>query len=159
MCMCSFFPFKATYYLNGHSFIEHQLSHAEISFRKDDNAFLAVGDVAALQAAADKLSPKIIRDRLDYWTFVLGPKFSAKERKQVKLSRTYAISQVEYCFNFVFKRNFPIHKLFERSSELGLWRLTAHRIPEGVGTRLHRNHRGNLSPAISQTQHRHHAFP
>src|SRR5258707_15887522 len=30
MCMGSFFPFKATYYLNGHSFIEHQLSHAEI---------------------------------------------------------------------------------------------------------------------------------
>jgi hypothetical protein len=134
MCMGSFFPFKATYYLNGHSFIEHQLGRAEISFRKDDNAFLAVGDVAALQAAADKLSPKIIRNRLDYWTFVLGPKFSAKERKQVKLSRTYAISQVEYCFNFVFKRNFPIHKLFERGCELGLWRLTAHRIAEVFGT-------------------------
>jgi hypothetical protein len=158
MCMGSFFPFKTTYYLNGHSFIEHQLSHAEISFRKDDNAFLAVGDVAALQAAADKLSPKIIRNRLDYWTFVLGPKFSAKERKQVKLSRSYAISQVEYCFNFVFKRNFPIHKLFERSCELGLWRLTAHRIAEVFGTRLQRNHRGKLSTVIDQIEHGHHVF-
>jgi hypothetical protein len=55
MCVGSFFPFKATYYLNGHSFIEHQLSRAEIGFRKDDNAFLAVSDVTALQAAADKL--------------------------------------------------------------------------------------------------------
>jgi hypothetical protein len=27
-----------------------------------------VDDVAALQAAADKLSPDIIRKRLDYWT-------------------------------------------------------------------------------------------
>lgn len=158
MCMGSFFPFKATYYLNGHSFIEHQLTRAEISFRKDDNAFLAVGDVAALQAAADKLSPKIIRNRLDYWTFVLGPKFSAKERKQVKLSRTYAISQVEYCFNFVFKRNFPIHKLFERGCELGLWRLTAHRIAEVFGTRLQRNHRGKLSTVIDQIEHGHHVF-
>src|ERR1700752_2472223 len=60
MCVGSFFPFKATYYLNGHSFIEHQLNRAQISFRKDDNAFLAVSDVAALQAAADKLSPEII---------------------------------------------------------------------------------------------------
>jgi hypothetical protein len=33
MCMGSFFPFKATYYLNGHSFIEHQLSRAKIGFR------------------------------------------------------------------------------------------------------------------------------
>jgi hypothetical protein len=48
MCVGSFFPFKATYYLNGHSFIEHQLSRTDISFRKDDNAFLAVGNVAAL---------------------------------------------------------------------------------------------------------------
>ena len=65
MCVGSFFPFKATYYLNGHSFIEHQLNRAQISFRKDDNAFLAVSDVAALQAAADKLSSEIIRKRLD----------------------------------------------------------------------------------------------
>src|SRR5271166_3002915 len=34
-------------------------------------------------------------------------------------SRFYAISQIEYCRNFIFKRNFPIHKLFERSCELG----------------------------------------
>ena len=95
MCVGSFFPFKATYYLNGHSFIEQQLNRAKIGFRKDDNAFLAVGDVAALQAAADKLSPEIIRRRLDYWTFLLGPKFSARERCLVKLSRTYAISQIE----------------------------------------------------------------
>jgi hypothetical protein len=75
---------------NGHNFIEHQLRHAKIGFRKNDNAFVAVDDVAVLQAAADKLSPDIIRSRLDYWTFILGPKFSAKERKQVKLSRIYA---------------------------------------------------------------------
>src|SRR5215471_11705196 len=68
----SFVPFQATYYLNGHSFIEHQLKAANVDFRKHDNAFLAVGDLAALQAAADKLSPEIIRKQLDYWTFLLG---------------------------------------------------------------------------------------
>jgi hypothetical protein len=158
MCVGSFFPFKTTYYLNGHSFIEHQLNHANVGFRKNDNAFLAVDDVAALQAAADKLSADIIRKRLDYWTFVLGPKFSAKERKQVKLSRIYAVSQIEYCFNFIFKRNFPIHKLFERSCELGLWRLTAHKIAEVFGTRLRHNHRGKLSTLIHQVEHGHHVF-
>jgi len=152
----SFFPFKTTYYLNGHSFIEHQLNQANIGFRKNDNAFLAVDDVAALQAAADKLSPDIIRKRPDYWTFILGPKFSAKERRKVKLSRTYAISQVEYCVNYIFKRNFPIHKLFERSRELGLGRLTAHKIAEVFGTRLRRNHRGKLFTIIDQIEHGHH---
>jgi len=32
--------------------------------------FLAVDDLAQLQAAADRFSPKIIRQRLDYWTFL-----------------------------------------------------------------------------------------
>ena len=37
-----------------------------------------------LQAAADRLSPEIIRKRLDYWTLILGPKFSAKESAFLK---------------------------------------------------------------------------
>jgi hypothetical protein len=48
-----------------------------------------LNDVTALQAAADKLSPAIIRERLDYWTLILGPKFSGKERKRINLSRFY----------------------------------------------------------------------
>jgi hypothetical protein len=107
--------------------VEQELKRGQIDFRKSDNAF---DDVAALQAAADKLSAEIIRKRLDYWTLILGPKFSPKERKQINLSRFYAIAQIEYCRNFIFKRHFPIYKLFERSCELGLWRLTADRITE-----------------------------
>jgi hypothetical protein len=101
--VASFFPFRTTYYLNGHSFIEQELNRAQIAFRKNDNAFLAVNNVAALQAAADRLSPDIIRKRLDYWTLIVGPKFSAKERKAINLSGFYAISQIEYCRNPRFR--------------------------------------------------------
>ncbi len=156
--VASFFPFQTTYYLNGHSFIEQELSRAQIGFRKNDNAFLAVDDVAALQAAADRLSPDIIRKRLDYWTLILGPKFSAKERKAINLSRFYAITQIEYCRNFIFKRNFPIHKLFERACELGLWRLTADKMAAIFGTRLHRRHRGKLASVIDRIEHGHHVY-
>jgi hypothetical protein len=158
MRVASFFPFQTTYYLNGHSFIERELTRAGIGFRKNDNAFLAVDDVAALQAAADRLSPDIIRKRLDYWTFVLGPKFSVKERKAINLSRFYAITQIEYCRNFIFKRRFPIHKLFERSCELGLWRLTADKIAAVFGTRVSRRHRGKLANVIDQIAHGHHVY-
>jgi len=158
MRVASFFPFQTTYYLNGHNFIEQELKRAQIGFRKNDNAFLAVDDVAALQAAADKLSPQIIRERLNYWTLVLGPKFSAKERKQLNLSRFYAIAQIEYCRNFIFKRNFPIHKLFERSCELGLWRLTGDKIAEIFGARLNRRMRGKLATVIDRIEHGHYVF-
>src|ERR1700722_10804489 len=151
MRVASFLPFQTTYYLNGHSFIEQELNRTQIGFRKHDNAFLAVDDVAALQAAADRLSPDIIRRRLDYWTLILGPKFSAKERKRLNLSRFYAIAQIEYCRNFIFKRHFPIHKLFERSCELGLWRLTADRIATIFGTRLNRRMAGFLKPLCNMS--------
>jgi hypothetical protein len=76
--VASFFPFHATYWLNGHSFIGRELIKGGIGFRKDDNAFLAVNDVAALQAAADRLSPQIIRQQPDYRTLIPGPKFSRR---------------------------------------------------------------------------------
>jgi len=156
--VASFFPFHATYWLNGHSFIERELKRTGIGFHKNDNAFLAVDDVAALQAAADRLRPATIRKQLDYWTLILGPKFSKKERDQMNLSRFYAIAQIEYCRNFIFKRHFPIHKIFERSCEIGLWRLTANRISEIFGVRLNKRLHGKLATVIDQIEHGHHVF-
>jgi hypothetical protein len=59
MRVASFLPFQTTYYLNGHSFIEQELNRAQIGFRKNDNAFLAVDDATALQEATDRLRPRI----------------------------------------------------------------------------------------------------
>jgi hypothetical protein len=156
--VASFFPFQTSYYLNGHSFTEQELNRQGIAFRKHDNAFLAVADPEALQAAADRLTPALIRERLEYWTLVLGPKFSRRERAAANLRRFYAVRQVEYCRNFIFRRHFPIHRLFERSCELGLWRLTADQISEIFGTRLDRRLRGKLHSRLEQIRHGHHVF-
>jgi hypothetical protein len=154
----SFFPFQTTYWLNGHSFMEQELNRAQVGFRKNDNAFLAVDNVKALQAAADRLSHAIIQERLEYWTLILGPKFSHRERQQMNLRRFYAIAQIEYCRNFIFKRHFPIHKIFERSCELGLWRMTAHKISEIFGSRLTKKLKGKLHTTLEQLEHGHHTF-
>lgn len=154
----SFFPFQTTYYLNGHSFIERELLRLNIPFRKDDNAFVAVGNPKALQAAADRLSPEMIRKRLEYWTLVLGPKFSRRERDEMNLSRFYALNQVEYCRNFIFKRNFPIRKIFERSCEIGLWRMTGQKISEVFGIRVSKRTRGKLHTVLDRIEHGHHIF-
>src|SRR5256886_17154346 len=129
-----------------------------VSFRKNENAFLAVSDPEALQAAADRLDSAVIRKRLEYWTLVLGPKFSQREREAMSLSRFYSIQQIEYCRNFIFKRHFPIHKIFERSCEMGLWRLTAHRISEIFRVRLNKRLRGKLATVTEQIEHGDHVF-
>ena len=158
LCVGSFLPFSITYYLNGHHFIEQQLRRAGVEFRKDDNAFLWVADPTTLQAAADALSAKIIRTRLEYWSLVVGPKFSTKDRHAINLGRYYSLQQVEYCRNLIFRRNFPIHKLFERSCDLGLLRLSADRIAQVFGWRLHRRLPGKLSSVLERTDHGHHVL-
>ena len=158
MRVASFFPFQATYYLNGHNFIERELNRERVAFRKNDNAFLAVSDVAALQRAADRFTPGAIQKRLDYWTLRLGPNFSKRERAAMNLSRFYAINQVEYCRNFIFRLNFPIHKIFERSCEIGLWRMTANKISEIFGSRITKKLKGKLNTTLEQIEHGHHIF-
>jgi hypothetical protein len=156
--VASFVPFHTTYYLNGHSFIAQELTRAGIPFRKNDNAFLRVANPGALQAAADRLSPRLIRERLDYWTLVLGPKFSRRERQAMYLRRGYFLQQVEYCRNFIFKRRFPIHQIFERSCELGLGLLTAHQISELFGLRLTKRLKGKLHATLDQLEQGHHVL-
>src|SRR5262245_42582356 len=108
VCVGSFLPFQTRYGINGHSFIAGELPRQGVGFRKDDKAFLGVSDPQALQAAADRLSPEIIRQRLDYWTWVVGPKFSSKDRAAINLRRNYSLHPVEYCRHFVFRRHFPL---------------------------------------------------
>ena len=156
--VATFLPFQTTYYLNGHSFMEAELKRLQIAHRKDDNAFLACADPEALQATADRLTPEVIRKSLDYWTLIVGPKFSKREQKAMNVRRAYYIHQIEYCRNFIFKRNFPIHKIFERSCDLALWRMTAHKISEMFGVRLNKQFQGKLHTVIDQIEHGHHVF-
>jgi hypothetical protein len=158
LCVGSFLPFQTTYYLNGHHYIAGELQRAGIRFRRDDNAFLAIDDLNALQAAADRLSPAIIRQRLDYWTHVLGPTFSPTDRTAINLRREYSLNQIEYCRNFVFRRHFPIHQIFERSCELGVFRLTADVITQIFGVRKHKRLRGKLHTMLEKLDHGHHVL-
>ena len=158
MCVGSFLPFQTTYYINGHHYIAGELQRRGVRFRKEDNAFLWVEDVKELQAAADRLSPDIIRKHLDYWTLLLGPKFSKKDRAAIPLRREYSLNQVEYCRNFLFRRHFPIHKIFERSCELGLFRLTADKIAQIFGVRKHKRIRGKLHSMLEKLDHGHHVL-
>ncbi|MGH9386885.1 MAG: hypothetical protein ACRD2N_21650 [Vicinamibacterales bacterium] len=158
LCVGSFLPFQTTYYLNGHHMIAGDLQRRGVRVRTDDNAFLWTADVDALQAAADRLDPAVMQERLDYWTLVLGPKFSTTERAAINLRRAYSLNQVEYCRNFIFRRHFPIHKIFERSYELGVFRLTADVITQIFGVRKHQRLRGKLHTMLEQLDHGHHVL-
>jgi hypothetical protein len=65
---------------------------------------------------------------------------------------------VEYCRNLVFRRNFPIHKLFERSCDIGLLRLLPDKISQIFGFRISRRLRGRLQSVLEKMDHGHHVF-
>jgi len=156
--MGTFIPFEASYWINGHSYIERELNRQGTVFRKNDNAVVWVEDAEKLQAVADGLSGDVIRRRLDYWTFVLGPKFSKADRKAANLERSYFVHQVEYCRNFVFRRNHPIRKLFERSCELGLWGWTGDKIVRLFGGQRRDRLSGKLQTMMERVEHGRHVF-
>jgi hypothetical protein len=147
----SFLPFAATAYINGHSFLEQQLRRDDITFQKRDNSFVSVSDPAALQAAADGLDWKVIQRQLEYWTLIVGPKFSKKERAACEgLHRLWAVSQVEYCLNFIFHRAWPIRDLFRRCCELSLYLLTADRLAQVFGQRLLKRMPGKFTTVVAR---------
>jgi len=155
----SFLPFSVTAYLNGHNFIERQLTRQRVPFVKEDNRFVSVAQPAKLQAAADRLDGPTLQQRIDYWTFILAPKFSAKERAACGgLRRLYVMEQIEYCRNFIFKRSWPIRSIFERSCELGLYLLTADRIVALFGKQNTRRVRGKLQNVMERVDHGMHVF-
>ena len=74
------------------------------------------------------------------------------------MRRHYSLNQLEYCRNFIFRRNFPIHKLFERSAELGVFCLTADKIAQIFGVRKHKRLRGKLHSMLEKLDHGHHVL-
>jgi hypothetical protein len=154
----AFLPFYATYYLNGHEIIASMLKADGVRFRMRENAFISVSDPNALQAASDRIDPYRIQERLDYWTFMLGPKFSRHEREGIDLRRYYYLSQVEYAQNIVFKRNHPIHAIFERSCDLGLARITPQRMAHIFGWTITKRTKGKHQVVLDQMDHGHHVL-
>lgn len=80
-----------------------------------------------------------------------------RQTQHANTDATY-LGRAHNCRNFIFKRHFPIHKVFERSCEIGLWRLTANRISEIFGVRLNKRLRGKLATVLDQIEHGHHVF-
>ena len=62
---------------HGHNYIEVELRRQGVTFRQDDNAFLATSDPQALPAAADKLNAETIEKPLHDWSCLFGPKQTA----------------------------------------------------------------------------------
>jgi len=150
--VASYFPFNVTCYLNGHSFAAQELRHAGIRFRQADNAFLAVSDVVALQAAADRMSAALLQRRCNYWVRRLVPVFSPTERPTLAPGYRYSMAQMELATDVILKRSAPLEALFRRACELGVLVGGAERTSHLFGRRISRRYQGKLQTILGQRE-------
>jgi hypothetical protein len=148
--VASYFPFNVTCYLNGHSFVAQELTRDGVRFRKADNAFLAVSDAVALQAAADRLSAALLQRRCNYWVRQLVPVFSPDEREALRPGYRYSMAQMELATDVLFKRSAPLRALFQRACELGVLVGGANRTTHLFGRRINRRYHGKLQTVLDQ---------
>jgi hypothetical protein len=138
--------------LNGHSFVAQELTRGGVRFRKADNAFLAVADVAALQAAADRLSASLLERRCNYWARRVVPVFSPDEREALRPGYRYSMAQMELATDVVFKRSAPLRAIFQRACELGVLVGGANRTTHLFGRRINRHYQGKLQTVLDQRE-------
>ena len=146
--VATYFPFNVTCYLNGHSFAAQELTRDGVRFRKSDNAFLAVADVATLQAAADRVSAALLERRCSYWVRRLVPVFSPTERAALAPGYRYSMAQMELATDVIIKRSAPLKALFQRASELGVLVGGAERTSHMFGRRISRHYQGDLQTVL-----------
>jgi hypothetical protein len=96
--ICSYFPYPAKVWVNGHEWAKRQAARAGIGFAELANGFSSCEDPAALQAICDRFGPADVQAFFDRWTRVIPAPFTPADRaadywwelsmRQVEVSRT-----------------------------------------------------------------------
>jgi hypothetical protein len=146
----TFLPFNLAVFLNGHAFLAQELARLGVRFRKDDNAFLAVGDLGALEAATQRFTARLIEQRCAGWVRQLAPRFTAQERTAADLHYRYSVAQIELATDLIFRRSAPVKALFQRAAELGILLGGADRTTHLFGRRITARYGGKLQTVLDR---------
>jgi hypothetical protein len=99
--ICTYFPYPAKVWLNGHEWAKRQADHAGIEYRALSNGFAACDQPEALQAICDSFGPEHVQWFFDRWMTNIPTPFTREDRaagywwelsmRQVEVSRTLVL--------------------------------------------------------------------
>ena len=108
--ICSYFPYPAKIWLNGHEWAKRQAAHAGVGFTELSNGFAATDDPARLQAICDRLGPAAIGAFVARWLAVLPLPLTEADQaagywwqlsmRQVEVSRTLVFDAPRHARGF-----------------------------------------------------------
>jgi len=107
----SWFPFVIQVYVNGHSWLERELTRMGVAFQSVENALIHVESYERAQRRADRMTaldwPRILRG----WARQVNPHL----RSLLKGMEYYwVLNQAEYATDLVFKDRKAFHRLYEK---------------------------------------------
>jgi hypothetical protein len=108
--VCTYFPYPAKVWINGHEWAKRQADHAGIGYRELSNGFANTDDPTVLQAICDRLGPGPIGVFLQRWFARLPQPFTDADRdagywwetsmRQIEISRTIVFDQPRHARGF-----------------------------------------------------------
>jgi len=108
--ICSYFPYPAKVWVNGHEWAKRQALRARVGFTELSNGFAATADPDRLQAICDRLGPAAIDAFVQRWLAVLPLPLTEHDRaagywwelsmRQVEVSRTIVFAQPRHARSF-----------------------------------------------------------
>ena len=109
---CSYFPYNAKLYLNGHEYVKRQLTREGILYRALDNGFQSCADPSHLQTIADQLNAPLIDGMLRKWLDCLPRPFTPADRT-AGYAYDVSILQAEFALTQVLDRPLTGRIFFE----------------------------------------------
>jgi hypothetical protein len=78
--ICTYFPYPARVWLNGHEWATRQADHAGIDFTALSNGFASCPEPQRLQTVCDGFAPGHIQAFFDRWSACIPTPFTAQDR-------------------------------------------------------------------------------
>ena len=138
----TWFPWRIQVYVNGHDWLARQLDKRRISFRRQDNAFLAIEDPQAARRIADSFADLPWTSLLNRWARRFNPLLSHPWLN----GRIYSwfIDQAEYSTDLLFTDRTVLSDLYPRLLDHAVVNFRAPDIMTFLGRRLDPRYEGEV---------------
>jgi hypothetical protein len=108
----SYPPFQMRLWWNAHGYLAAYLRRHRIGFRTTDNCIVAVADPAALQRAADQVTPQLVEHLAVRWLNQVPDPLTREERAAGYPLR-FSIFQAEFSDNVIFHQTQVLNRVYE----------------------------------------------
>jgi hypothetical protein len=124
-------PFGLMFYFNGHNLLENKLKEANITYAKNDNAFIFIADFEFAQKLSDEIDAKKIHKILDGCANRWCPLPDGWN-----ISYQWSLAEVEYSLDVVFKDACTLKPIYDNIISTAMHTVTPENIANFLGKRF-----------------------